>query len=106
MASALSPRADSQRPADLDQRRQRRPRRRGDAAREGRRRQSDAARGAGARDRRGDGFTLVAGCDKTAATCASKFANIANFRGFPHIPGQDTVLRYAKPGAANSGEPL
>jgi uncharacterized phage protein (TIGR02218 family) len=54
----------------------------------------------------GDAFTLFAGCDKTAATCASKFANIANFRGFPHIPGQDTVLRYAKPGAANSGEPL
>ena len=53
-----------------------------------------------------DGFTLVAGCDKTAATCAAKFANIANFRGFPHIPGQDAVLRYAKPGAANSGAPL
>lgn len=54
----------------------------------------------------GDGFTLVAGCDKTAATCATKFANITNFRGFPHIPGQDTVLRTAKPGAVNSGEPL
>ena len=54
----------------------------------------------------GDAFTLVAGCDKTAATCAAKFANIANFRGFPHIPGQDTMLRYAKPGAANSGAPL
>lgn len=43
----------------------------------------------------GDGLIVRAGCDKRASTCRAKFANIANFRGFPHIPGQDTVLRYA-----------
>lgn len=42
----------------------------------------------------GDTFTLVAGCDKSFATCRSKFANTANFRGFPHMPGNDVVMRY------------
>lgn len=54
----------------------------------------------------GDGFTIVAGCDKTAEDCRVKFSNIVNFRGFPHIPGQDAVLRYAKKSGVNSGEPL
>ena len=36
-----------------------------------------------------------AGCDKRIETCGARFANTANFRGFPHIPGQDAVLRYA-----------
>ncbi|HPZ49416.1 MAG TPA: phage BR0599 family protein, partial [Propionibacteriaceae bacterium] len=43
----------------------------------------------------GDGFIARAGCDKRTATCSTKFANVANFRGFPNIPGQDAVLRYA-----------
>ena len=43
----------------------------------------------------GDSFIARAGCDKRIATCSAKFANVANFRGFPHIPGQDTILRYA-----------
>lgn len=43
----------------------------------------------------GDDFTVRAGCDKRIETCAGRFANVANFRGFPHIPGQDTLLRYA-----------
>lgn len=34
-------------------------------------------------------FRLQAGCDKRATTCRSKFANFLNFRGFPHIPGED-----------------
>jgi uncharacterized phage protein (TIGR02218 family) len=34
-------------------------------------------------------FWLQAGCDKRATTCRSKFANFLNFRGFPHIPGED-----------------
>lgn len=42
----------------------------------------------------GDGFGLVAGCDKSAATCRTKFANIVNFRGFPHMPGNDRVIAY------------
>lgn len=43
----------------------------------------------------GDVATLTAGCDKRLATCATKFANQANFRGFPHIPGLDVLLSYA-----------
>ncbi|WP_428540031.1 DUF2163 domain-containing protein [Profundibacter sp.] len=38
---------------------------------------------------------IFAGCDKRFETCQAKFANAANFRGFPHIPGQD-VNRRAK----------
>ena len=40
----------------------------------------------------GDGFTLTPGCDKSFATCRDRFANSANFRGFPHMPGNDAVL--------------
>ena len=42
-----------------------------------------------------DTFTIRAGCDKRIVTCGTKFANVPNFRGFPNIPGQDAVLRYA-----------
>jgi uncharacterized phage protein (TIGR02218 family) len=42
----------------------------------------------------GDSVELVAGCDKSAGTCQSKFANIDNFRGFPHMPGNDLVIAY------------
>ena len=41
----------------------------------------------------GDPFRLVAGCDKRLATCRDRFANVANFGGFPHLPGNDFVLR-------------
>lgn len=34
----------------------------------------------------GDAFTVAFGCDHTRGTCQSKFANLANFRGFPFIP--------------------
>lgn len=41
----------------------------------------------------GDTFSLVAGCDRMAATCNSKFANLANFRiGTPYVPAAETVL--------------
>ena len=40
---------------------------------------------------------LREGCDKRLATCASRFANAANFRGEPHLPGNDLLTRY--PGA-------
>ena len=33
----------------------------------------------------GDTFSVVAGCDKSRATCHSKFSNTANFGGFPDI---------------------
>ena len=37
---------------------------------------------------------LRAGCDKSPQTCTQKFGNIANFRGFPHMPGNDVVAAY------------
>lgn len=40
----------------------------------------------------GDQIRLVAGCDKAAATCRLKFANLVNFRGFPHLPSEDWLL--------------
>lgn len=46
----------------------------------------------------GDAFTVTAGCDKRLATCRDRFTNALNFRGFPHMPGNDAVLRVATPG--------
>lgn len=54
----------------------------------------------------GDAFVIRAGCDKRAETCRAKFSNIANFRGFPHIPGQDAVLRYATRDGGHEGRVL
>ncbi|MES2335797.1 MAG: DUF2163 domain-containing protein [Pseudomonadota bacterium] len=54
----------------------------------------------------GDGFIARAGCDKRIATCSAKFANTANFRGFPNIPGQDAVLRYASQDGGHEGNVL
>lgn len=51
----------------------------------------------------GDGFTIHTGCDKRIATCGQKFGNVVNFRGFPHIPGQDTILRYASSDGGHDG---
>jgi phage conserved hypothetical protein BR0599 len=51
----------------------------------------------------GDTFGITAGCDKRFETCKARFANAVNFRGFPHIPGQDTVIRYAAKGDSNTG---
>lgn len=48
----------------------------------------------------GDAFVVTAGCNKRFETCRDRFNNIVNFRGFPHIPGNDFVTRYAV-----SGEP-
>lgn len=53
-----------------------------------------------------DAFVIRAGCDKRLATCAAKFSNVANFRGFPHIPGQDAVLRYATRDGGHDGAVL
>jgi uncharacterized phage protein (TIGR02218 family) len=49
----------------------------------------------------GQTFTITAGCDKRLATCAAKFANAVNFRGFPHMPGNDFVTAVAKAGGAS-----
>jgi len=34
----------------------------------------------------GNAITLYSGCDRTLATCHSKFGNSENFGGFPLIP--------------------
>ena len=54
----------------------------------------------------GDAFTATAGCDKQFATCAAKCGNGVNCRGFPHMPGEEAVLRYPNQGDANNGAPL
>lgn len=51
----------------------------------------------------GDTFTVTAGCDKRFATCRKKFDNGDNFRGFPHMPGNDFALNYARKGDNNDG---
>ncbi|MCC0016641.1 MAG: DUF2163 domain-containing protein [Rhodobiaceae bacterium] len=48
----------------------------------------------------GDGFDVVAGCDKTAPTCRDRFANLVNYRGFPHMPGNDFLFAY--PGSGDT----
>lgn len=54
----------------------------------------------------GDSVTLTAGCDRRLATCREKFDNVPNFRGFPHVPGTDFVLRYPREGAELDGRAL
>lgn len=48
----------------------------------------------------GDTFSITAGCDKQFATCRDVFGNSANFRGFPHIPGNDFVISYPTSGTS------
>ncbi|MEL7167363.1 MAG: DUF2163 domain-containing protein [Pseudomonadota bacterium] len=48
----------------------------------------------------GDTLTVTAGCDRTGATCRDRFANLINFRGFMHMPG-DTFLNET----ARQGDP-
>lgn len=54
----------------------------------------------------GDRFALVTGCDKLFPTCRAKFNNVVNFRGFPHIPGNDFAYRFARAGRGNNGRAL
>jgi uncharacterized phage protein (TIGR02218 family) len=54
----------------------------------------------------GDALVVTAGCDRRFATCRERFANTVNFRGFPHIPGNDFVLRYPRDGTALDGRRL
>jgi uncharacterized phage protein (TIGR02218 family) len=42
----------------------------------------------------GDTFTIWAGCRKRfTEDCGATFANQVNFRGFPHLPGTDQMLK-------------
>lgn len=43
----------------------------------------------------GDRYSLQAGCSKTLEICTNRFNNSVNFRGEPHVPGIDSVLRTA-----------
>lgn len=45
----------------------------------------------------GDEVHVEPGCDKRAQTCRNKFNNFSNFQGFPHIPGEDWLLRIPVP---------
>jgi uncharacterized phage protein (TIGR02218 family) len=40
----------------------------------------------------GDQLEVVAGCDKLASTCKTKFNNLLNFRGFPFMPTEEEAL--------------
>lgn len=51
----------------------------------------------------GNTLSVVAGCDKKWATCKAKFGNAVNFRGKPHIPGNDFALSIAKRSGLNDG---
>lgn len=51
----------------------------------------------------GDEVRLIAGCDKLASTCKAKFANFVNFRGFPHLPGEDWATAYPVSTNPNNG---
>ncbi|HEX8445130.1 MAG TPA: DUF2163 domain-containing protein [Sphingomonas sp.] len=42
----------------------------------------------------GDRILLTEGCDRSLATCATRFGNAVNFRGEPHLPGNDLLTRY------------
>lgn len=54
----------------------------------------------------GDRVRIEAGCDKRPETCRLKFANFLNFRGFPHIPGEDWQIGYPSRQRVNDGGSL
>lgn len=39
-----------------------------------------------------DTFTIYPGCDKLSTTCANKFSNLANYRGFDFVPENSTAV--------------
>ncbi|WP_210527521.1 DUF2163 domain-containing protein [Rubellimicrobium arenae] len=53
-----------------------------------------------------DRIRLEAGCDRRAITCRTRFDNIANFRGFPFIPGEDWLMSVPSRSGANDGGSL
>lgn len=54
----------------------------------------------------GDGLRLHVGCDKSFATCRERFANGLNFQGFPHLPGNDVAMGFAKRDGLHDGGPV
>lgn len=43
----------------------------------------------------GQWLEIYPGCNKTIAMCVDRFDNAVNFRGEPHVPGQDAMLASA-----------
>ncbi|MGN7661622.1 MAG: DUF2163 domain-containing protein [Anaplasma sp.] len=39
----------------------------------------------------GDTYSITAGCDKNFSTCRTKFDNVSNFRGEPHVPDLHSI---------------
>ncbi len=66
----------------------------------------DLWHGTGAALVAGDTIRLIAGCDRRATTCQTKFANFLNFRGFPHVPGEDWLTSYPVSGGVHDGGSL
>lgn len=54
----------------------------------------------------GDSVLLVAGCDKRPETCRGRFGNLLNYRGFPHVPGEDWLLTVPSRAAQRDGGAL
>ena len=44
----------------------------------------------------GDAFNLSPGCDRHLGTCIARYNNAINFRGEPHLPGQDKLMQSAR----------
>lgn len=40
----------------------------------------------------GDTYTALPGCDKTQATCNTKFSNLTHHRGYPYVPNAEVAL--------------
>jgi uncharacterized phage protein (TIGR02218 family) len=51
----------------------------------------------------GDILDVTVGCDRRFSTCKTRFGNAENFRGFPHVPGSDYVLRHPRRDDAMDG---
>ncbi|PHP68348.1 hypothetical protein CSC94_06805 [Zhengella mangrovi] len=49
---------------------------------------------------------VVAGCDRRFATCRDRFSNAVNFRGFPHLPGNDAAYGYVTEDLPLDGKPM
>lgn len=49
----------------------------------------------------GDTASVVAGCLQTPEVCRTKFNNLANFQGFPFMPGNDIITTYPTQGGSN-----
>jgi uncharacterized phage protein (TIGR02218 family) len=54
----------------------------------------------------GDLVRIEAGCDKRPETCRLKFGNFLNYRGFPHVPGEDWLTAYPVSAGRNDGGSL